>query len=163
VGSGADSIGGVGVDNGVGRGCGKLVTFFAKVQKVVGPSKNRNSVGLSGLDALVSTTTSRSSRVRSLTCPFLINLAMPSLSCCDDKVITSFKVCSESKYTDPTTNLSAKADTDVMNKARNRDLVVTNGAVGDNFICLNLAQGTLIMRFTCITFPRSRLSRICRT
>ena len=72
---------GAGVDRGagvaVGSGFGKLVTLFAKVQKVVGPFKNRNSVGLSGVDPFVNTTISWSSCVRSLTCPFSINLAMP--------------------------------------------------------------------------------------
>jgi hypothetical protein len=57
-----------GVGVGVGSGFGKLVTFFAKVQKFVGPLKNRNSVGPSGVDALVIVTTTIFwfSRVRSL-------------------------------------------------------------------------------------------------
>ena len=91
VASGVDSGVGVdrgdGIDNGagvgrgaslvVGSGFGKSMTLFAKVQKVVGPFKNRNSVGLSGVDPFVNTTISWSSCVRSLTCPFSINLAMP--------------------------------------------------------------------------------------
>jgi hypothetical protein len=158
---GVDNGAGVGV--GVGRCFGKLVTFFAMVQKVVGPFKNRNSVGPSGVDALVNTTISWSSRVRSLICPFLVNLAMPSLSCCDDKLITSLKVCSESKYTDPTTNESAKAGADVMNNARNRDLVSTNVAAVDDFICLNLAKGASIMRFICITFSKIKVIENLRT
>jgi hypothetical protein len=166
AGCGVDS--GVGVDRddgavkgagvGVGSGFGKLVTFFAKVQKVVGPFKNRNSVGPSGVDALVNTIISWSSRVRPLMCPFLTNVAMPSLSCCDDKSITSLKVCSESKYTDPTTNVSAKAGADVMNNARNRDLVLvsTNVAADDGFVCVNLAKGASNMRFTC-TFSKIKV------
>jgi hypothetical protein len=76
---------------------------------------------------------------------------MPSLSCCDDKLITSLKVFSESKYTDPTINVSAEASADVMNNARSRDLVNTNVAAGNDFICVNHAKGASIMRFTCIT------------
>jgi hypothetical protein len=162
VGIGVDSGVGVdrgdGVDNGTGvgvsRNFGELVTFFAKVQKVVGPFKNRNSVGLSGVDALVNTTISWSSCVRSLICPFLINLAMPSLSCCDDKLITWLKVSSESKYTAPTINVSAKAGADVINNARKRVLVSTNVATGSDFIWVNLAKAASIMRFTCITFSK---------
>jgi hypothetical protein len=59
---------------------------------------------------------------------------MPSLSCCNDKLITSLKVSSESKYTDPTINVSAKAGADVINKARNRVLVSANAAAaGSDF------------------------------
>jgi hypothetical protein len=149
-----------GVDNGagVGRCFGKLVTFFAKVQKVVGPFKNRNSVGPSGVDALVNTTISWSSRVRSLICPFLVNLAMPSLSCCDDRLITSLKVCSESKYTDPTTNESAKAGADVMNNARNRDLV--RPLLTTSFVSTSEGAHQLCDLFASL-FPRSSLSKIC--
>jgi hypothetical protein len=153
---------GAGVDRGagvaVGSGFGKLVTLFAKVQKVVGPFKNRNSVGLSGVDPFVNTTISWSSGVRSLTCPFSINLAMPSLSCFNDKLITSLKVSSESKYTDPTINVSAKAGADVNNKARNRVLVSANAAAGRDFTWVNLAKAASTMRF----FSKiKRLSKIC--
>ena len=45
------------IGKGVGAAIGlaNLVTFFAKVQKVVGPFKKRNSVGLSGVDGLTNT------------------------------------------------------------------------------------------------------------
>ena len=153
---GVDNGAGVGV--GVGRCFGKLVTFFAMVQKVVGPFKNRNSVGLSGVDPFVNTIISWSSRVRSLICPFSINLAMPSLSCFNDKLITSLKVSSESKYTDPTINVSAKAGADVINKARNRVLVSANAAAGSDITWVNLAKAASTMRF----FSKiKRLSKIC--
>lgn len=153
---------GAGVDRGagvaVGSGFGKLVTLFAKVQKVVGPFKNRNSVGLSGVDPFVNTTISWSSRVRSLTCPFSINLAMPSLSCFSDKLITALKVSSESKYTDPTINVSAKAGAEVNNKARNRVLVSANAAAGSDFTWVNLAMAASTMGF----FSKiKRLSKTC--
>jgi hypothetical protein len=131
-----------------------LVTLFAKVQKVVGPFKNRNSVGPSGVDAFVNTTISWSSGVRSLICPFSINLAIPSLSCCNDKLITWLKVSSESKYTDPTINVSAEAGADVINKARNRVLVSANAVAGREFTWVNLAKAASTMRFTCITFSK---------
>ena len=68
-----DSIGNrvnSGVSVGDGIGLAKVVTFFVKVQKVVDPFKKQNSVGLSGVDPLINTTISFSSRVRSLICPF---------------------------------------------------------------------------------------------
>jgi hypothetical protein len=74
-------------------------------------------------------------------------------------LITSLKVCSESKYIEPTTKVSAKTGTDVMNNAMNKDLVVTNIAANDNFVCLNLATDTTIMRFTCITSSESKVSK----
>ena len=56
---------GVGVGSGVGGATGfeKFVTFFVKVQNVVGPFKKRNSAGLSGVDPLISTTISISDAV----------------------------------------------------------------------------------------------------
>ena len=87
---------------------------------------------------------------------------MPSLSCCADKLITSFKVCSESKYIEPTTKVSAKTDTDVMNNAMNEDLVITNIAANDNFVCVNFARDATIMRFTCITFSDNKVSKISK-
>src|SRR5260370_39515210 len=80
---------------------------------------------------------------------------MPSLSCCADKLITSFRVCSESKYIEPTTKVSAKTGTDVMNNAMNKDLVITDVAANDNFICVNLATDATISRFTFITSSTS--------
>lgn len=131
LGNGVDSsvCGGRGV--GVGTGLPELLTYFARVQNVVGPFKKRNSVGLSGVDALINITISCSSRVRSLIWPSLISLAMPSLSCCDDKLITSFKVCSESKYTEPTAKVSAKTGPDVMNKAMRRNLLIASVTASD--------------------------------
>src|ERR1700686_4921684 len=67
---------------------------------------------------------------------------MPSLSCCSDKLITSFRVCSESKYTEPATNVSAKTGVDVMNNA-----MITNVAANDNFVCASLAADATTMRF----------------
>src|SRR6202140_2275464 len=71
---------------------------------------------------------------------------MPSLSCCSDKFITSFKVCSESKYTEPATNVSAKTGVDVMNNA-----MITNVAANNNFVCGSLAADATTMRFDRIT------------
>ena len=69
---------------------------------------------------------------------------MPSLSCCSDKLITSFKVCSESKYTEPATNVSAKTGVDVMNNA-----MITNEAASDNVVCVSLTADATNMRSTC--------------
>ena len=88
---------------------------------------------------------------------------MPSLSCCADKLITSFKVCSESKYIEPTTKVSAKTGTDVMNNAMNKDLLITDVAANDNFICVNLATDATISRFTFITSSHIHLSKISKT
>ena len=82
---------------------------------------------------------------------------MPSLSCSVDKLITSFKVCSESKYTEPTTNVSAKTGADVMNK----DVVIANVAGNDNLVCVNLATDETLVRFTFIT--DSKLPIISKT
>ena len=86
---------------------------------------------------------------------------MPSLSCSVDKLITSFKVCSESKYTEPTTNVSAKTGAGVMNKAMNKDLVIANVAGNDNLVCVNLATDETLVRFTFIT--DSKLPIISKT
>src|SRR5271166_3611316 len=86
---------------------------------------------------------------------------MPSLSCSVDKLITSFKVCSESKYTEPTTNVSAKTGADVMNNAINKDLVIANVAGNDNLVCVNLATDKTTVRFTFIT--DSKLPIISKT
>ena len=80
-----------------------------------------------------------------------------SLSCCSDKLITSFKVCSESKYTEPATNVSAKTGVDVMNNA-----MITNGAASDNFVCVSLTADATNMRSTCITSSRIKLSKILK-
>ena len=87
----------VGTSADVGAGLVEFVTFLASVQKVVGSFKKWNSDGSSGVDPLANTTISISPAVCLLTCPSAINLAMPSLSCCVDNLITSSKVCSESK------------------------------------------------------------------
>ena len=50
-----------------------------------------------------------------------------------------------------------------MNNAMNEDLVVTNIAANDNFVCLNLATDATSMRFTCITSSDSKLPRISET
>src|SRR5271157_1723408 len=83
---------------------------------------------------------------------------MPSLSCCADKLITSFKVCSESKYTEPTTNVSAKIGADVMNNATDIHIVITNVAAKDNLVCVNLATDETTIRFTSITSGQIKLS-----
>ena len=88
---------------------------------------------------------------------------MPSLSCCADKLITSFKVCSESKYTESTTNVSAKTGTDVMNNATDMHVVVTNVAAKDNLVCVNLASDETTIRFTSITSCHIKLSIISKT
>src|ERR1700675_5037197 len=71
---------------------------------------------------------------------------MPSLSCRADKLITSFKVCSESKYTEPATNVSAKTGVDVMNNA-----MITNVTANDNIVCVSLAADVTTMGLDRIT------------
>ena len=88
---------------------------------------------------------------------------MPSLSCSVDKLITSFSVCSESKYTEPTTNVSAKTGADVMNNAMNKDLVIANVAGNDNLVCVNLATDETTIRFTSITSCHIKLSIVSKT
>jgi hypothetical protein len=78
-------------------------------------------------------------------------------------LITSFKVRSESKYTEPTTKVSAKTGTDVMNNAMNKDLGITNVAANDNLICLHLATDATIVRFTFIASSHIHLSKIAQT
>ena len=114
----------VGFDTGVEAGIvlAANVIFLVSVQKVAGPFKKRNSARLSGVGPLASTTISKTSSVRLLICPLSINLAIPSLSPCDDNLMTSCRVCAESKYTVPTANVSAKAGTDAMSKTVNKDL-----------------------------------------
>ena len=75
---------------------------------------------------------------------------MASLSCSADKLITSLKVCSESKYTESATKVSAKTGADVMNNERNKDLVITNIAAKDNMVRVDLATDATTIRFTCI-------------
>src|ERR1700692_178707 len=79
---------------------------------------------------------------------------MPSLSCWSDKFFTSFKVCSESKYTKPATNVSAKTGVDVMNNA-----MITNVAANNNFVCGSLAADATTMRFDRITSSYSNVIR----
>src|SRR6476660_5382980 len=81
---------------------------------------------------------------------------MPSLSCCFDKLITSFKVCSESKYTEPATNVSAKTGVDEMNNA-----MITNVAANDNFVCVSLAADATTMRLDRITSSYVKVIRGC--
>ena len=95
---------------------------------MVGPFKNRNSAGLSGVDPMTKTTISISELVWLLICPLLINFAMPSLSCCADNSTTSFKVCIESKYTERISSVSANTGIDVKKNAMNNDFAVMSVA-----------------------------------
>src|ERR1700730_11807663 len=82
-------------------------------------------------------------------CPFSINLAIPSLSACADNLMTSFKVCAESKYTVPTTRVSAKTGSDAANNAMNKNVMhhAAQHLVDDRLTRMNLAAYATVIRF----------------